>query len=175
MTDTAWVIAASYAAVTIVGVAIALIIFRSTRTGFKVRTTGREELERREGLWGVAVIVLLVVVLASTIFSIPYWSDDEAEAGQTLEITGRQFAWTVDPPRLKAGVPTEIQVHSADVNHGLGIYDPDGTMLKQVNVLPGVTQEMRMTFEEPGTYEVLCLEFCGVDHHLMQNKLEVTR
>jgi cytochrome c oxidase subunit II len=140
-----------------------------------VRTTGREVLERRESLWGVAVVVFLVALLAGTIFSIPYWGTAKARAAQRLEVTGGQFAWIVNPPRVRAGVPTEVQVYAADVNHALGIYGPDDTLLKQVNVLPGVTQDLVITFRRPGTYELRCLEFCGVDHHLMANKLQVTR
>jgi cytochrome c oxidase subunit 2 len=57
----------------------------------------------------------------------------------------------------------------------MGIYNPDGTLIKQVNVLPGVTQKIVLTFHKVGTYKLRCLEFCGVDHHLMENDLEVTR
>jgi cytochrome c oxidase subunit 2 len=175
LTSTGWVITIAYSALVIVGVTIGLIVFRSTRVGFHVRTAGRETLERREGIWGIIVVTFLVVLLGATIFSIPYWSADKTNAAQKLEVTGRQYAWTVNPPRARVGLPTLIVLHAADVNHGLGIYDPDGTLIKQVNVLPGVTQNLTITFDEPGTYKLRCLEFCGVDHHLMQNELEVTR
>jgi cytochrome c oxidase subunit II len=174
VTDTAWVIAIGYAAFVIVGVGIALIIFRSTRVGFHVRTTDRETLERREGLWGLVFLAMLALLMAATIFSLPYWQNDE-DNPQQLDITGRQFAFTVDPPRVRADVPTTITLRSADVNHAVGIYDSDDTLLKQVNVLPGVTQQIEMIFDHPGTYELRCLEFCGIDHHLMLNDLKVTR
>jgi len=173
VSSTAWVITISYAAVTAIGVAVTLYIFRSTRVGFRVRVADRETIERREGMWGIAVVTFLVVVLGATIFSVPYWSGDEAKAEQTVEITGQQFAFTVDPPEIKAGVPTEFRIEAADVNHAVGIYDPDGMMIKQVNIAPGVTQTFTITLEEPGEYELLCLEFCGLDHHLMKNVLNV--
>jgi cytochrome c oxidase subunit II len=176
MSSTAWVITVAYSVLTIIGVAIALIVFRSTRVGFKVRTASRASLERREGYWGIAVISFLVVVLAGTIFEIPYWSDNKRETtAQRVSITGRQFAWTVNPPRIKAGVKTTVQVRAVDVNHGLGVYNPNDTLIKQVNVLPGVVQQFVITFKKPGTYRLRCMEFCGVDHHLMENTLEVTR
>jgi cytochrome c oxidase subunit 2 len=175
MTDTAWVIAISYTAATIVGLALLLFIFRSTRVGFHVRTASRETLERREGAWGVAVVAFLVVLLGATIFSVPYFGDARQGTGQELRITGRQFAWTVDPPRIRARIPTFVQVDAVDVNHAVGIYDADETLIKQVNVLPGVTQDFKLTFPNPGTYTLRCLEFCGVDHHLMENELKVTR
>jgi cytochrome c oxidase subunit 2 len=175
MTTTAWVIAIGYAALTIIGVAVGLVVFRSTRVGFHVRTGSRAAVERREGYWGIAVVAFLVVLLGATAFSVPYFSNANTDAPQKLHITGRQFAWTIDPPRVRAGVSTAIEVDAADVNHAVGIYAPDDTLVKQVNVLPGVTQDFNITFDEAGTYKIRCLEFCGVDHHLMENNLEVTR
>ena len=176
MSSTAWVITIAYSVLSIIGVAVALVVFRSTRVGFKVRTASRTSLERREGYWGIAVISFLVVVLAGTIFEIPYWSDKHPGATpQRISITGRQFAWTINPPRVKAGVKTRVEVRAVDVNHALGVYNPNDTLIKQVNVLPGVTQQFEITFNKPGTYKLRCLEFCGVDHHLMENTLEVTR
>jgi len=61
------------------------------------------------------------------------------------------------------------------VNHGFGIYDPHGHFVVQVQVVPGKTQKLVHTFSTPGRYRILCLEFCGLDHHLMQTVLVVTR
>lgn len=176
MSNTAWVITVAYSVLTIIGVAIGLVVFRSTRVGFSVNTAGRRTLEKREGYWGIAVVSFLVVVLGGTILQVPYWTDNGKEAvPQTVNVVGRQYAWTVDPPRVRVGEKTRFEVQAADVNHGLGLYDPDNVLIKQVNVSPGVTQHFIITFDEPGVYKLLCLEFCGVDHHLMENKLEVTR
>jgi cytochrome c oxidase subunit 2 len=175
MTHTGWLITGTYAAAVVVGVTILLVVFRSTRVGFHVRTATRGQLERREGLWGIIVLTFLVVLLGATIFSVPYWSHAKGGTAQTLRVTGRQFAWTIDPPQVKAGVPTHVEVDAVDVNHAVGLYDPAGTLIKQVNVLPGVTQAFNITLDDPGTYEIRCLEFCGVDHHLMENQLEVKR
>ncbi|MDQ5839610.1 MAG: hypothetical protein M3537_00320 [Chloroflexota bacterium] len=175
MSSTAWVITIAYTVLTIIGVAVALVVFRSTRVGFRVRTASRQSLERRESYWGIAVVAFLVVVLGGTVFQIPYWSDNSDEpTPQHISIVGRQFAWTVDPPRVRAGLRTRVEVRAADVNHAVGIYDPDDTLVKQVNALPGVTQSFVLTFEKRGTYTLRCMEFCGVDHHLMENGLEVT-
>jgi cytochrome c oxidase subunit 2 len=176
MSDTALTITIAYTITSIIGITIGLIVFRSTRVGFRVRTAGRRTLERRESYWGIAVITFLVLLLAGTITQIPYGSDDsEAGVRQRLEITGRQFAWTVDPVRVRADVKTKVEATATDVSHAVGIYDPDNTLIKQVNIVPGVTQPFVITFEEPGTYKLRCLEFCGVDHHLMESTLEVTR
>ncbi len=173
MTSTGWVIVGLYTAVTLIGVAIVLYVFRSTRVGFKVRVTSREQLEKREGYWGIAVVCFMVALLAGTIFSVPYFTSAAADAPQVVDVTGRQYAWTIDPPTIKAGVETEFDIRAEDVSHGFGLYDPSGKLVKQVNVLPGVTQLLIATLDEPGTWTIRCLEYCGLDHHLMETTMEV--
>lgn len=175
MTNTGWVITIGYSVLVIVGVGVALIVFRSTRVGFHAEQAGSDVLEKREAKWGMMAATFLIALLALTIFEIPYARDTGARAAQRLQITGRQYAWTVNPPRIRAGVPTAVDVHAADVSHAVGLYDPAGRLIKQVNVLPGVTQRFVITLRRPGSYPVRCLEFCGVDHHLMRTVLEVTR
>jgi len=176
MTSTGITITIAYSALSIIGIVIGLIVYRSTRVGFRVTTASRDTLEKREGYWGIAVIAFLFIVLAGTMVQIPYWTArNTGKTPQRINIVGRQFAWTVSPVRVRAGLKTRVVVRSADVSHGVGVYDPDKVMIKQVNVSPGVTQEFIITFDKPGIYKLRCMEFCGVDHHLMQNTLEVTR
>ena len=40
--------------------------------------------------------------------------------------------------------------------------------------MPGFTNVIRYTFSEPGTYRILCLEYCGLGHHTMMSRLTVT-
>jgi cytochrome c oxidase subunit 2 len=70
-------------------------------------------------------------------------------------------------------VPVEFQLVTTDVTHGVGIYD-GGKLLVQAQVIPGQTQTLVYTFDEPGTYDVLCLEYCGHNHHEMVSTLAVT-
>ncbi|CAF0701745.1 hypothetical protein MPNT_410011 [Candidatus Methylacidithermus pantelleriae] len=59
-------------------------------------------------------------------------------------------------------MPVEFLVRAADVNHGFGLYDPDGRLVAEVQAMPGYTNRLTYVFKKPGTYKVLCLEFCGV-------------
>lgn len=175
MSTTAWTITIGYTALSIVGIIILLIVYRSTRVGFHVKTAGRRTLERREGYWGIAVIAFLVIVLSGTIVQIPYWSDNSSKpVGQQVRVVGRQFAWTIVPSKIRAHVRTRFISKAVDVSHGLGLYDPDDVLIKQIQVLPDRTTQFIITLKKKGTYEIRCLEFCGVDHHLMQNQMEVT-
>jgi cytochrome c oxidase subunit 2 len=39
--------------------------------------------------------------------------------------------------------------------------------------MPGYINVLRYTFNEPGVYRVLCLEYCGVAHHEMTADIKV--
>jgi len=39
--------------------------------------------------------------------------------------------------------------------------------------MPGYINKLRYTFTTPGTYRVLCLEYCGVAHHEMAADITV--
>ncbi len=72
------------------------------------------------------------------------------------------------------GRPVEFRVTAGDVNHGMGVYDETLRLLVQVQAMPGFTNRLVYTFAEPGTYRLLCLEYCGLAHHGMIAELKVT-
>jgi cytochrome c oxidase subunit 2 len=115
----------------------------------------------------------LVAILATLLpFPIP---DQHAASGaaQIVKVTGHQWAWEVSPGPIKAGIPVEFDVTSADVNHGFAIYDAAGRLLAQTQAMPGVTNRLVHTFTKPGKYRVMCLEYCGLAHHAMIVDLDV--
>ena len=43
-----------------------------------------------------------------------------------MNVSGGQFYWSISPRQVPAGTKVRFDVTSVDVNHGFGIYDPDG-------------------------------------------------
>lgn len=173
MTTTAWIITLAYAVVVVLGSAVALVVAGSTRR----RAATADDVaaySHREGVWLIVVLALLFALLMSTIFFIPY-GKTAGPGAQVVRVTGVQFAWAVTPGTVRAGVPVEFLATSRDVNHGFGVYDANGVLQFQAQVIPDRTQKIVHTFSRPGTYEVLCLEFCGRDHHKMRTTFEVRR
>jgi cytochrome c oxidase subunit 2 len=166
---TATVIAILYLVLVVLGVGISIAVWRSTR---RRKQVDQKKLERRERGWMVVVVVLLVALLFGTIFFIPYNESIGAD-GQVVTVEARQFAWEIRPDTIVAGRPVEFQTTAIDVNHGFGVYDDDYTFLFQIQVIPGRTSNVVYTFDDPGTYQVLCMEFCGFAHHLMITTFEV--
>jgi cytochrome c oxidase subunit 2 len=118
------------------------------------------------------MLVLLVALLASTIFFTPY-GESAGSSGQSVRVTARQFGFVIEPDVVQAKVPVAFLMRSDDVNHSFGVYDEDGVLLAQAQIIPGHTQKLVHTFDQPGTYKVLCLEYCGIGHHLMESTFEV--
>lgn len=92
---------------------------------------------------------------------------------QVVDAAGQQWSWAMKPDTVRAGTPVEFRVTSADVNHGFAIYAPNGLIATQTQAMPGFTNKLVHTFTEPGTYTVMCLEYCGIGHAPMTAELKV--
>lgn len=170
MSHTAIVITVAYSITVVIGAAIAFGLFMSTK-GRDSGTVDAAKFARRETAWLVIMIVALFALLMGTIFYVPY-GESAGPNKQVVNVTGVQFAWSISPASVRAGTPVEFLATTRDVSHGFGVYK-DGTLLFQAQVISGKTQRIVHTFDEPGTYDVLCMEFCGAGHHKMISTLEV--
>jgi cytochrome c oxidase subunit II len=173
MGRTATIIAVSYAVACAFAIVFMLFVAVSTRGRRRANAEGLRKLREQEKTWFAIVIVLLVALLFATIFFTPYGRSARARH-QTVDVRAVQFAWLIRGKPIKAGTPVVFRLTSADVNHGMAVYTQGGKLLFQVQVMPGKTQTYVYTFKKPGKYKILCLEYCGVDHDLMQSRLTVT-
>ena len=169
MNSTAVLIAVAYAVVTVIGVAIFLLLWRSTSQSKEIDS---EKIAHREKAWLVVVAVLLVALLFGTIFFTPY-GESAPPGSQVVRVEAQQFAFVLDTREIKAGEPVEFRLHATDVNHGFGVYTEDDEFILQAQVVPDYETTVVHTFDEPGTYKILCLEYCGLDHHKMVGRFEV--
>ena len=127
----------------------------------------------RRWLFG-ALLIIFVGVTYATLHRFPIAPQDSPLGiHQVVDVTGRQWAWDINPGTVQAGSPVEFRVTSGDVNHGFAIYAPDGRIVTQVQAMPGFTNKLVYTFTEPGTYKVMCLEYCGVAHAFMASQITV--
>ncbi|MCL4767046.1 MAG: hypothetical protein KJZ80_12475 [Hyphomicrobiaceae bacterium] len=114
-----------------------------------------------------------VPIMALTLWDLPYVRAGAPAAPQVVTATGFQWYWDLGRTSVVTGQPVEFQITSADVNHGVGLYDADTRLLAQAQAMPGYVNRLRYTFERPGKYRLMCLEYCGLAHHDMISELEV--
>ena len=173
MGGTATTIAIFYGVLLAIG-AIAAIAIAASTVGRSRGQTEPHRLAHREKYWLVGVLGALAVLLFSTIFLAPYGESAGADR-QVVRVEARQFGWRIVPGTIRTGRPVEFRMTSTDVSHGFGLYDDHDVFLKQVQVMPDREQRLVYTFDKPGTYHVLCMEYCGLDHDKMETTIEVTK
>lgn len=94
--------------------------------------------------------------------------------GNHVYLAGLRYGWAGLPVELKAGKQYMVHLGSYDVQHGFSVRKED-TLSKQLSlqILPGYEWVVPMKFNEPGTYHVICNEFCGYGHSTMHSKFRV--
>jgi len=81
------------------------------------------------------------------------------------------FAWAFQPReiRIPAGSEVTFIATSTDVIHGLHVQGSRVNMM----LIPGQVARNTYRFDKPGTYQMVCHEFCGSGHHIMAGEVIV--
>jgi cytochrome c oxidase subunit 2 len=176
MNPTALTILIAYSAVVALSLVAILWIWKSTHSFDADRedTADTEKLAHGEKPWFMIAVVGLAILGLATLAFIPYGDNAAAEGQQQVTVDGVQFAWVMNPSTIKPDIPVRFEVTASDVNHGFAVYNDDNILLFQIQAIPKRTSHIVYTFKEPGRYQVVCLEFCGVDHHNMIGALQVS-
>lgn len=150
------------------------------RDGAKVVRTRVENNDRMLELgWLIIpfVLTLIFFVWGARMFDTHKHPPADAIA---IDAIGRQWMWKFQHPGGQAEinnlhVPTGdavvINMISQDVIHGL--YIP--ALRIQMETLPGRYTQLWFKADRPGTYHILCSEFCGTDHSKMAGVLTVMK
>ncbi len=113
----------------------------------------------RRILFGVIVVGGVFVTIGTT-RSLPYGTAyDKALEGAHINVEGKQWYWVLSQDSAEADQPVTFNVTSGDVNHGFGIYDSDLRLIAQTQAMPGYTNKLVHTFDRPGNYQLMCLEY----------------
>ena len=131
----------------------------------------------------LAIVATLTITLSSK--RMPYPQLQSGNPDVVVEVTGITWSWdlkiqggqegedvTSGDLVLPAGKIIEFHVNTEDVTHGFGVYNSDGKLILQTQVMPGYTNKVRHKFK-PGAYHVFCMEYCGQLHQNMFAKFTV--
>lgn len=127
--------------------------------------------------WFGVLAVVMVVAAAFTLPQLPYADTHNRAATPpdlTVQVVGHQWYWELSQNEVPVNKDIAFEVTAKDVNHSFAIYDESGRMVAQTQAMPGYTNILRYRFDTPGTYKLLCLEYCGVVHHAMRSDFVVT-
>jgi cytochrome c oxidase subunit 2 len=91
--------------------------------------------------------------------------ENEYEVVMTLQI----FSFTPVNIEVPAGSTVHFTMTSKDVVHG---FEVAGTNLNTM-VVPGQITKTKQKFDKPGSYLVICNEYCGAGHQAMSTTITV--
>jgi cytochrome c oxidase subunit II len=132
--------------------------------------------------WTILPAVILAVIAVftlGTLFSIKAKADD---ADMTVEVVGQQWWWefrydtdgdgeadivTANDLVVPAGQTINLEITSRDVIHSFNFPRLNGTK----DAVPGMTSDLTVEADEPGTYVGQCREYCGLSHAYMRQRL----
>jgi len=164
--------AAVTAVVVFLIVLITLIIGKSVSEKKEGVQTGLYKIRTMYFYFLIAAIIGVLFISLKPA-AMPYVQLQQGQPELTVDVMGRTWSWELSANQIPENKLIEFAVQTEDVTHGFGIYSPEGKLLAQTQVMPGYTNRLRYTFTAPGTYKVMCMEYCGALHHNMMYDLIV--
>jgi cytochrome c oxidase subunit 2 len=89
-------------------------------------------------------------------------------AGADVYLVARLWSW-YPILELEAGKSYRLHLMSMDWLHGFSL-QPENI---NIEIHPGYEHVLTITPTAPGTYGIVCNEYCGINHHTMTSKLYV--
>ena len=124
------------------------------------------------GLGVVMPIAILVPLSIGTMF-VGRETHRIDDAPLVVDVIGHQFWWEVRYPDLgvvtaneihvPVGTEVEFRLATADVIHSFWVPRLGG----KLDMIPGRVNSYSLRADEPGVYEGICAEFCGIQHARM--------
>ena len=91
-------------------------------------------------------------------------------AGSDVYLIARLWQWW-PMLELEAGKTYRLHLMSMDWLHGFSL-QPENI---NIQVHPGYEHVMTITPTAPGTFSIVCNEYCGINHHTMVSRLYVVK
>ena len=94
----------------------------------------------------------------------------EGAPAKEIEVGAKKYEFTPSTIEVPVGTLLEINLQSADREHGFAI---KGVKNSCVKFKPGQPATLEFYADKAGEYEFECCKFCGMGHHGMKGKLVV--
>jgi len=127
-----------------------------------------------EIVWTVVPILLVLTMFYAGLTGFQFLRK-VPEGAMVVKVIARQWSWLfqyesgVEDPELRVpvGKPVKLLLTSQDVIHGF--YAP-AFRIKQ-DAVPGMTTYLWFQSTEVGSFDVLCSQYCGLEHSHMMTKI----
>lgn len=162
---------------------VVLVLYSAFR--FRVRGEPLEDgppLHSHTGLEGAWILGSSALVLGLAFYGWQELNHYRATgAGRDtviVQVEAGQWYWRYSYPEygvvasdlwLPRGRPVFLEMKTLDVIHSFWV----PAFLSKQDLVPGRTVGIRLTPEQPGTYDVVCAELCGLAHGQMRSKVVI--
>lgn len=133
--------------------------------------------------WMLEVVwTVIPTILALSMFVVGWASyiglRDMPEDGVEITVYAQQFEWifvypndkeTVDELVVPYGKAIKLSINAIDVNHSFSL----PAYRVKVDAVPGMETYAWFEADRMGDFDILCTEYCGVDHSSMVAKLHI--
>jgi cytochrome c oxidase subunit 2 len=151
-----------------------VIRYRKKRNPQSSNITGNTTLEV---VWTVIPTILVLIIFWYGWSGFKTMRNVPADA-MVIKVTGRMWMWSFEYDNKKKsdttlyvplGKPIKMEIQSVDVNHSF--YIP--AFRVKEDAIPGRTNYLWFQPTMLGTYDIMCAEYCGMNHSYMLGKLVV--
>jgi cytochrome c oxidase subunit 2 len=119
---------------------------------------------------GAAPVVVLSLLFAFALRTMPATSAPKGTAALTVEVIGHQWWWEIRYPgtdavtanelHIPARTDVRVEVRTADVIHSFWVPE----LNRKIDMIPGRTNSILLRADRVGVYRGQCAEFCGLQH-----------
>jgi cytochrome c oxidase subunit 2 len=143
-------------------------IYRMTSRGTKKEEaeSHAKGMERKEKMWLSALIIIAVVgngIMLSPLIPSAALGLYPNTPVMTVRINVADYKFQLpsNPIVIPVNEPVEFVVTSSDVTYGFGVFRTDGTMVCQMQVVPGYQNRLVWSFDTAGSYTIRSTEYAG--------------
>jgi len=131
-----------------------------------------ERNRRLEIAWTAAPALILAAIFALTLGTMAEINGAGVAPAMRIAATGHQWWWefsydgvkTANELHIPVDTPIDLELTSADVIHSFWVPE----LGPKMDMLPGVTNHLRLFARRVGSYDGQCAEFCGIEHAWMR-------
>ena len=125
--------------------------------------------------WTAAPAVILAVIFVLTLGTMAEINGAGVPPAMRIAATGHQWWWefryagvaTANELHIPIDTPIDLELTSDDVIHSFWVPE----LGPKMDMLPGVTNRLRLFARRTGSYDGQCAEFCGVEHAWMRIRI----
>ncbi len=166
-------------------ICIALLVLITFLMIFFVIKYSRKRNQKPENIHGNTWLeVTWTVIPTILVLGMFYWgwivysySRDVPENAMVVKVTGRMWSWLfeyangvqTDSLYVPVDKPVKLELHSQDVIHSFFV---PAFRIKE-DLVPGLNNYQWFQATEVGKYDVLCAEYCGLQHSYMLTSVNV--